>query len=302
MEAKPSEKIPLLEREGKLATIRKPEGTYSFLYGIHVLSDDPEYLPFDTDGLVLETGETRWEKKPLREIAYFKGTPINRQLRHIIPEVERRCIPLYFLDPTWTQSRRRLLGDLGILGVEAWAGMKIFEGNDRPKNQKDDVENIRYTVREVLGAWCITPFTSSVGRLISTLTGMGHHITAETLKCSHRVHPEQGMFLATLRNLVIAEKLEWLMRQSESRRHLCTVMGALHTDIERFVQNFTSAERLRRLLLYRPLLRGVIPATFTDIVECRYNGKEWQESARFTVPTLQEFLRKMGGYEERART
>lgn len=113
------------------------------------------------------------------------------------------------------------------------------------------------------------------------------------LKCSHRFHPEQGMFLATLRNIVIAEKLEWLMRQSEQGRRLCTVMGALHADIERFVQCFTSAERLRRLSLYRPLLRGVIPATFTDIVECRFDGKEWQESVRGTVPTLHEFLNRI---------
>lgn len=101
------------------------------------------------------------------------------------------------------------------------------------------------------------------------------------------------MFLATLRNIVIAEKLEWLMRQSEQGRHLCTVMGALHADIERFVQCFTSAERLRRLSLLRPLVSGVIPATFTDIVECRFDGKEWRESARCTVPQLQEFLRQM---------
>lgn len=282
-----------MERMGPLATIRKAEGMYSFLYGVHVLTENPRHLPSDVDGLALETGETRWDRKPLQEITYFKNSPINRQLRKIIPETEQRGISLYFLDPVWTQTRRRLLADCAILGGEALAGMKIFQGNERPHGTRDDVEEIRYTTREILGAWCITPYVSSIGRLVAALTGLGHHFTAEMLKYSHRLHPEQGMFLATLRNIIIAEKLEWLMRQSPVPRHIVTVMGAAHADIEHFVQHFTSQERMHRLSLLRPLIRGVIPATFTDIVECQFDEKEWQESARSTVPALQEFLSRM---------
>lgn len=292
MEIHKSEELSL-ERKGPCATIRKGEGVHSFLYGVHVLADNPEHLPLDADGLVFETGETRWDRNPVREIAYFKSSPINRQFRNIIPNAERRHIPLYFLDPVWAQTRRRLLADLALIGGEAVVGLNVFRRNDEKKEAKGDIDEIRRAAREALGAWLWTPFVASVGRLASALTGTGHHFTAETLKCSHRFHPEQGMFLATLRNIIIAEKLEWLMRQSEQGRHLCTVMGALHADIERFVQHFTSEERMRRLALYRPLLRGAIPATFTDIVECRFDGKEWQESARCTVPQLQELLKQM---------
>lgn len=282
-----------LERKGPRATVRQAEGSYSFLYGFHLLEDNPEHLPSDADGLVLETGETRWDGNPAREIAYFKSSPINRQLRNIIPEAERRRIPLYFLDPVWAQTRRRLLADLALIGGEAVVGLNVFRGNDERKETRSDLDELRRAAREALGAWLWTPFVASVGRLASALTGAGHHFTAETLKCSHRFHPEQGMFLATLRNIVMAEKMDWLLRQAEKGRHLCAVMGALHADIERFVQHFTSAERMRRLALYRPLLGGAIPATFTDIAECRFDGEEWRESARCTVPTLREFIERM---------
>lgn len=287
--------VSQLERRGGLATIHKPEGTYSFLYGAHVLAEDPSRLPPDIDGCILETGEMRWERQPIPAIAYFRSAPINRQFRHIIPEAERRGIPLYFVDPVWAHSRRRILADFGILGIEAFIGKELI-GSNRAREPRSDVpERMQCTMREILAAWCTLPSVAFIGRTISALTGIGNHVTAEALKLSHRLHPEQGAFLTTLRNIVIAEKLEWLMRQTESGRHLCTVMGAAHVDIERFVQDFTSQERMRRLSLLRPLVSGVIHTTFTDIVECQFDGKEWQESARFTVPTLQGVPRLVSG-------
>lgn len=282
---------PTLTRHRNLTNIHTSDGVVSFLYGYHH-KEEKTVLPPSTGGIALEMGETRWDRHPEKEIQYFRTNWINREYHQILAQAEERRIPVYLLDPVWKHTRRRLLSDAAIAFVEGVAGMQILKSIANEKNDriKTTTDNISTTIRGTLAGWALSPIVTSISREISTVTNIGHFVTAPLHKLSHRLHPEQFLLTATLRNLVIAEKLMYLLPRMEESHHLLTVIGGAHTGIEDHIQKFSSADRMKWLRWCKPLLNGAIPDTFSQIIRCDYRENKWQKTGSYEVETLKKIL------------
>lgn len=282
---------PLVERSDSSTTIHKPCGTFTLLYGHHYATPTNQHIPPDTTDICIETASTNWVKEPLHALFTSRVFP---QFSEAFQRAEEKHIPTYIMDPAIHHAIPVGIAEASLLAAEAVLGMRI--GKKVLKTLREKGRGL--SRRELLGVsarmlgalWLLLPGVSGVGRLASTLSDAGHEPTATALRFSHAVHPEQFLCTATLRNVVLAHKQEWLMKHFGGYPHITTIVGSMHVDIETCILS-SPEERLRFLDRVMPILKPmVIPDTFAAIARCQYEGGGWKERGQWEVPELRKYL------------
>jgi hypothetical protein len=253
-----------------------PEGKNTVLYGIHIKSQNPQELPSDIQGIILETGIHQYLKDPLLSFQKMKE---HVQYRELFEILEKKKIPVYFVDLKYRLADPILMMlDTTFTGIEWFAGMKLLKkGRKNPLNL-------------LVGVWLVLPFLTNLLRLGSAFSGIGQQQSGALKKISHKLHPEADLLYLTIRNAVIAEKTKYLLRRSGDSPHLVTILGAGHVGIEDMLQmsEEKSDSFFRR---YLPLIKKIAEHEyFYKIVEFRFNGKNWNVASVTEVPTLKNLL------------
>lgn len=90
------------------------------------------------------------------------------------------------------------------------------------------------------------------------------------------------------RNVVMAHKGEWLMKNVEGMRHLCMVLGADHNGIENQLRK-TREDRIKSLQHLSILLKAISRRkTIPSISRYDFNGIVWQLGEVFEVQDLKD--------------
>lgn len=145
--------------------------------------------------------------------------------------------------------------------------------------------------RATLASWLSIPLISSLGRIITAFTEVGHGPTAELKKISHQLHPEVDLLILTLSNIIFVQKEQWLMEKMDDKPHLATIIGAEHCGIENEIQS-PKEKRIEFLERLSPILPLVVSPleTFYQIAIFDFDSKNWQTKEILEVPELKELL------------
>lgn len=285
------EEEPSFERNGSATTIHKPHGAFTVFYGHHYSSYDQQKIPQTTTGICIETASSNWVRDPLHTLFMSKVFP---QFSGAFEEAEERRIPIYLMDPAIHNALPVAVTEVSLLAAEAIFGMrmgkkalKALQKNGRNLSRR---ELLSIGARTIGSLWLLLPGLSGVGRLASTLSDTGHGPSAATLQFSNALHPEQLLCTTTLRNVVLAHKQEWLMKNLGGNPHLTTIIGTVHADIETCILS-SPEKRLGFLNRVMPALKPfVIPETFFSIAQCVYEKGRWKEGEIFEVRELKEYV------------
>lgn len=281
---------PSFERNGSSTTIHKPHGTFTVLYGHHYSSYDQQ-IPKTTTGLCIETASSNWVRDPLHALFISKVFP---QFSGAFEEAEKRSTPTYLMDPAIHNAIPVAVTEVSLLAAEAIFGMrmgkKALKALQKKGRNLSRRELLSIGARTIGSLWLLLPGLSGVGQLASTLSDTGHGPSATTLQFSHALHPEQLLCTTTLRNVVLAYKQEWLMKNLGGNPHLTTIIGAVHADIETCILS-SPEKRLCFFDRVMPALKPfVIPETFFSITQCMYENGGWKARKNIEVPELKEYM------------
>lgn len=259
--------------------IKKPEGIYSILYGMHIRSQDPHDLPEDTGAVVLETGTFSYLKDPLKAVKDLKE---HIQYKELFTYLEQKRIPLIFSDVKYKVNDFALLMvDNGATALQWVQGYKLLKS----KKKNPDIFS-----RLLISGWLMLPFIANSLRLISVITNKGLKQTAALKKLSHKLHPEADFIYLTIRNALIAEKNTFIMNHISKKKHITTVIGGGHVGIED-MQSMDEEKRLANIKSLAPILKRIVnPEYVYKAVEYVYDGKEWQVKKIIEVPSLEHIL------------
>lgn len=279
-----------LERKDNVVRIDKPEGTYTIIYGDHSTPQDPEQLPENLEGLVLETGTARWPENLLGYLYYCKN---DRQLASLFSRLEEKKIPVIFSDARLRAQLTIPVAENLMAIAEAGLGSNLLTKAKKELKTKQISRRkfLRVTGAVALASYLSTPLLASLSRAASIFTNVGHGPTAEFQKISHKLHPEADLFVLTLRNAILAQKEQWLMEKMGNRPHFATVLGGDHCGIEDQIQ-YSPQRRLKFLKALKPLLPRVISPkeTFYKIAIFDFNGRVWQVRETLEEPELRKLI------------
>ncbi len=282
-----------LERSGNVATIVKPEGTFTFIYNnAYFPKDYSDQLPSEIDGLVLETGVNPWMDDPLR---YVHEHQANRGYFRLFRTIQEMKVPLVFAD-FWYKNKGfgteyipAVLEALGILG-ETKIGIDLLKKISREKKDRRDI--LKIGARSIAAAWLVQPALSYFSALGANAIGEGEESTTELVKLSNKTHPEVFLLTTTLRNVVIAHKEEWLASKKGNKPHFATIIGVGHAGIEDQIQ-YSPEERWEFLRRLKPLLQMLVrPEEFYRIGEFEYTDNMWKVNEVHEVPELKKLVAK----------
>lgn len=274
-----------VERHGSVATITKPTGTFTILYGNHFFPENPENLPHTATGIFLESAED-WSEAPLTDLYMGK---IRHQSAAIFPHIEERRIPVYFSDPYFRGKVPLYIAEGGLLGIEAVVGTRLLRSARKQwQEQRENLSRrtfLTISAKTLAGVYGLLPATTAIARWLP----LGHAATAGAVKFSHAVHPEEFLFTTIFRNAVIAHKQEWLAKQRQ-QQHFVSLLGGMHVEIEDAIA-LPPERRLAFLRRVIPLIRPLLaPRTFSTMEECTYNGSYWRKGRTHVVPDLEDLL------------
>jgi len=282
-----------LERdENGNAYIEKPEGKYVILYTAHHEQVElNELLPEETDGFFMETGPHDYTADP---VEVFRCVPDRGYL-------EENNISVYLGDTNLNLSaiitdKAVVVGESILAGsmIGSEISSEIKRHKDKKKEKEIDRRSfLRIGAKGLAGAYLSMPLISTAGRIFSGFTGYGSSTTAEFKKLSQKLHPEEHIFLYTLRNVVMAHKQQHMMENMNDSQ-MATLIGAAHTGIEDQIKH-SPEERLEFLKALKKagILKKVIkdPETFYKVLQYDYDEEEGQWSYQETeIPELKELL------------
>lgn len=261
--------------------IKKPEGIYTLLYGVHILSQNPEDIPDDADAVVLETGIVPYLDDPDKAFGHLKD---HIQYRTLIKYLEKKRIPIIFNDIKYKYNDMALLLLDNSMSVWKWSqGMKLLS---RTAGARKPVRLFRY----LTAGWLLFPFFANAIRLASVFTGVGLKYSAQLKKLAHRLHPDSDLLFLTIRNALIAEKNEYYMKHFGINKHIVTVIGAGHVGIEDMIE-MDNDKRMSRIKKLMPLIKRLVdPEYFYKAVRYVYNGDKWQVAGTIESVHLKQLV------------
>lgn len=278
-----------LEREGNVTHIYEPEGTWTIIYGPHTFfSYDPKQLPKGTDGLFLEH-QSNYLKNPL---GFLSADKESKDYQPLIEFAETNRVPVYFADLDIRNEMLVIPAEVLVELTETVVGAAILKKIPQVmrNNRMSRRQFLKIGARALSGAWLMTPMASMVGTTASGLTGAEEERTAEFIKLSDRMHPEDILISKTLRNVVLAHKEEWLMNKMGNKPHFSTIFGPLHAGLEDQIQH-SPESRIEFVRALRPVLKTVVtPETLYKMIRFDFDGKNWRIGEIFEVPELKELV------------
>jgi hypothetical protein len=275
---------PKITRNKNITTIETGTGTYTILYGLHVVAQNPDEVPERITGIILETGIHQWLKDPVKTIQKLKNHP---QYKLLFDRLEKEQISVLFADVKYKYNDFALILADNFFTAAGWIGgtrlISQLIRNDT-KSQRGFVTSLAYGLA---GAWLLLPVVSNMTRLVSSITGEGMEQSARLKKLSHKLHPEAELLYLSLRNAVIAEKAYYLAETYGKKAHIAIVLGAGHVGVEDMLIK-SHVERLGYLKKFQNLLHKIVlPEYLYAIIRMGYNGKEWRLEKTEKVPSLE---------------
>lgn len=256
---------------------------------------NPEILPSNLNALFLESFtdasiyNASWIYSPENVVG---------MLRNVI-----QTAPLF---PVLEERRTKVvLGDLSInlvlpgqilidgLPVVAEAGLGVglvYSTIDNLLQTKmTRREFIKGALKMAAATWLAIPveslFTAGASYYLGE-TGL----SVDTMELSRITHPE-AIFLINLRNLVIAHKMDWLLKEVYRGGNIGLVIGGVHTGVENWLIK-SPEERINYLRRTRPFWKWLVePTTFFSTAEVSFDGSYWKTSNGFQIPDLVEVVR-----------
>lgn len=280
-----------LEQKNELAVINsrvvriiKPEGIYTLIYGIHDTEQSLSLLPDDFDGLVLERSINL-----TTDIETIVKKKINDSIqdRNFITESARRRLPIYFVDREFN-----LVTDLVPFCV--FGGLEFIFGGVAACEALGRIAQKKVTRRDFLklgvGLWALNSTAGSSGLLWATSSlNINERVSAEWTRWAEKLHPEVNSLLLTSRNVLIAQKEQFLMEKL-GRSHLITSIGGAHVGLEDQILSGTP-ERIEFLQKIKPLLKTFYDTpSLYQIARFDFDGDNWQMGELMEVPELKNLL------------
>ncbi len=232
--------------------VEKPEGRYRIVYGAHNVEQATKDLGPNYAGVVLEATSSADEC----QTALDKNT-INVQYRKIIQDTRQRKKPIFVVDID--SIPEPLMYHFGVPVVEAAAvGVALLSKNKNTGNQK-------ITRRDFLKKAAKIATLGYVGTdmLAGLLSSSESHseIAKKALHLRENINPKY-MYLLTLRNLLVAEKMTKISMENKeqfSGEDLVAVYGENHSDLA-LVLKMSREERMKEL----KRILSILPRPFTE--------------------------------------
>ncbi|MBI4441447.1 hypothetical protein HY639_04725 [Candidatus Woesearchaeota archaeon] len=282
-----------VERNGNATTIRKPDATYTVIYGCHGIPQDSDQLPPDADGVFLETAHKKWIDCKGEESLTANVCRYSMQYGPIFPFLEENGIPT-------------LYGDFRL--NERFFGRRLMEINqidegivDRRLKHDQHYAPARRSWQnylDTMDAWHNAPLAH---KLVSAILGIElpppqpPQVTREW--GIHRVivekqAPYAARTILRLRELVLAHKQEWLAT-FYNNPHFVTIIGAMHTKLEDALL-MDAKDRTECIKRMAPtIVREVAPnKAFYTIASCVYKEDKWVTELVYEIPELRSLIFK----------
>jgi len=238
-----------------------------------------EHIPKTLDALFLETGTFSWYEKPMECIETLQK---HIQYRPVFEEVEKRKIPVVFGDLKYKYNDALLILADNILPTLSWTtGMRMLSNMISGVRTDRKKRNLPWLVLYGgAAAWLLLPGVANFLHLGSSIAGVGQSKTAKLKQFSHKLHPEADLLYLSLRNAILAEKMDYfaetLRIRLNRRPHVGIVLGAGHVGIEDMLTQ-TQERRITYLMRWRELLKKLVRNEyFYTIMELDYKGKNWE--------------------------
>lgn len=280
-------RVEKVEHRGEMITIHKPEGTYSIFYGSHRRKKEVPYKFLEgVGGICLEFVQGEY---PRNHEEFIKA---NRKMQNQTP---------FLSDKRFSQCM--IMADCSIPDIVAGldiylpyleltvATIPLFDKiyrreHKKPCSRRQFLKNI---VTATGAAYLSLPSISQLIRAWSSDSGIGERTTARLYKSVQKIHPETTIFVATLRDAVLAQKMYYLLENC-GYSHLLAPRGALHVSLEEMVSS-EEDERLDFLRRLKPLLLKVtFPKTFYEIKRYGLKNKKWTIIQEFEEPKLKAII------------
>lgn len=271
-------------RDEDIYHIDAPEDTYAIVYGNHTTPEDS--VPTTVDGVFLE-GNTDYVNEPQKWIERLQN---HVQYKDFMDTLAEEDISVYLsdLDTSFPKFNGQLVIGEYLTGLNLPVAKMVAQQQKQFETAKSGIMSGSLTVASI---WLMSPGVTSIGRLVSEDTGLGHNMTAELHKTSERLHPEINRRTLKQRNAVHAYKLQWFAQQDPDHEEFATVWGAAHDQLEDLLQY--EDDRLYQYIRNHPEWTENLntPETFYSLVEFEPDNKSsWTEAARYEVPELKDLM------------
>ncbi len=280
-----------------------PEADYRIIYGFHNIKQNPEDLG-DAHALALELAGDYFSIESAERLALYVMEQ-HQQYREIVKEAKNKKIPLFFVDIPRLDDLVLILNSLLIVS-ESLVGLGIISSliqrAPKPMTRRDFIKILPSVI---IGSY----LSSHIPGMASTAMNLGR-INEETVKrkihrflttLNEKTHPETYIILLTLRNYIIAQKLNTIAQMLRKdfinkKPQVAIVIGASHIGIETALQE---SDDERKTLLTRifnlPITEMVLKEAISNVATIawlEYDEKleKWVTKKIFFDPVIGQAL------------
>jgi hypothetical protein len=170
---------PKITSNKNITTIETGTGTYTILYGLHVVAQNPDEVPDRINGIILETGIQQWLEDPVKTPQRLKK---HLQYKLLFDRLEKEKISVLFADVKYKYNNFALIIADNVFTAVGWIGgmrliNQMIRNDNKPK--KGFATKLTYGLA---GAWLLLPVVSNMTRLVSSVTGEGMEQSARLKK------------------------------------------------------------------------------------------------------------------------
>lgn len=218
-------------RQEGVVKVEGPTANFTIIYGVHIATEDPNRIPSDIDGLVIEAG---WPYP----VTYgdFQRIRYHNQYVDLFTKAEREGFPIIQADVKLKNVVLTTAADGAVVVPEFAVGFSLlYSAWNALQRDHSRREFITASAKAGLGTYLSLPTAAFTFRWMSSLAGVFEDQSRELAKLADKSHPEAFLFLLKLRNAIIAYKAQSFYKFSENpsqRQHLAIVIGAEHVGIE----------------------------------------------------------------------
>jgi hypothetical protein len=259
-----------IQRHGNFSTVSLPEGSVTIAYGLHVQRKTPPPSFSQAGGLILEAGLFDYPndselQRDMNENFTNVSTYMINAANLGIPMVAADCN----LQP-WT-----LLDNL-TPAMEIIAAQKLLKTAVQLNPEARNYQTRRQFLGKLTGiaaGFYAIPIVGVAGRVASSMSGKGEEEFRSLRKITGEMFPEYSLFTVSLRNAVLAQKIHFLLKETQIA-HPWISLGSDHVQIEESLLE-DEENRLNYLQKFKEVLPfTVVPDTFykMNIYEPSHDG------------------------------